>query len=82
MKSTHPNRYRSKVENGEHAKIREKIKKLDAENRQQIYVERKFKEESTGRETSVEDLVMDKNTVLIKGQVTRYFTVNRYKHFV
>ena len=59
--------YRTSVENGNHMKIDDRIKKLGFGNGQEIYLERRFKETGTGRETTVEDLVLKTETVLVKG---------------
>ena len=60
-------RYKKCIKDGNHEKIQTRIKKLASAKVEEIYIERKFKETSTGLETSdIEKLVMKDETVLLK----------------
>ena len=63
------NQFRTSVKSGDHFKIQEKIQRLENSQNQEIYLERKFRECTTGQVTSeAEDLVLSNATTLLKGE--------------
>ena len=61
--------YRSCIKEGQHEKIQFKIKKLESDHGNEIYVERCYKETNTGELTSdVKDLILTNKVVLLKGE--------------
>ena len=61
--------YRSSIMKGQHEKVQFKIKKLQSDSGHEIYVERCYRETSTGKTTSsVKDLLLPNRVVLLKGE--------------
>ena len=61
--------YRSCIKDGLHEKVQFKIEKLQSDQRREIYVERSFRETSTGKTTTaVKDLLLPNRIVLLKGE--------------
>merc|ERR1719158_1061212 len=60
--------YKTSVKNGQHEKVKKRIKKLGFGNIGETFLERRFQEKHTKQESSIEDLVMKEETVLVKGE--------------
>ena len=62
-------KFRTTVKDGKHQKVQDRIKRLANLQKSEVYLERKFKDSATGKETSkIEDFVLEDSTTLLQGE--------------